>query len=151
MKKLLLFLLPVVLTMLACKDARPQADIDEDKIKDYLKAHNITAQRDDYSRIYYVIQTPGSGNNPNATSYVKVKYKGYFLDGTVFDQTDGDETYESLLQNFISGWQIAVPLLKPGGKGTFYIPSVWAYGRYGNGSIPPNEVLVFDIELISFR
>ncbi len=151
MKKLLLFLLPVVLTMFACKDARPQSDIDEEKIKDYLKANHINAQRDDYSRIYYVIQDPGSGNNPNTNSYVKIKYKGYLLDGTVFDQTDGDETYESPLRGFISGWQIAVPLLKPGGKGTFYIPSGLAYGRYGNGSIPPNEVLAFDIELISFR
>lgn len=151
MKKFLLFSLLAIFTLLACDDQRPQADIDEDKIKDYLKANNITAQREDYSRIYYVIHTPGTGNNPTPSSFVKVKYKGYLLDGTVFDQTTGDETIDISLQNTISGWQIAVPLLKPGGKGTFYIPSGWAYGRYGSGAIPGNEVLIFDIELISFR
>lgn len=151
MKKFLLFPALIILTFLACDDQRPQADIDEDKIKDYLKANNITAQRDEFSRIYYVIQTPGTGTNPTANSYVKVKYKGYFLDGTVFDQTEGNETLDISLQNTIPGWQIAVPLLKPGGKGTFYFPSGWAYGRFGSGAIPGNEVLIFDIELISFR
>lgn len=151
MKRFLLLPLLAILTMLACDDQRPQAEIDEEKISNYLKEKSITAQRDEYSGIHYVIHTPGTGTNPNATSYVKVKYKGTFMDGTVFDETKGTETLDISLQQTISGWQIAVPLLKSGGRGTFYIPSGWGYGRYGREGIPENEILIFDIELISFR
>jgi len=151
MKQLLFLSLVAIFTFLACDDQRPQSEIDDEKISDFLKNNNITAERH-ATGIYYVIQTPGTGEHPTANSYAKVKYKGYFLDGTVFDQTTGNQTFEASLANqVIAGWQVAVPLLKPGGKGTFYLPSGWAYGRYGSGSIPPNEVIVFDIELISFR
>lgn len=150
MKKFFLLGLLGILTLLACDDQRPQSEIDDEKIRDYLKANNLTAEKD-LSGIYYIIERPGSGNNPNISSYIKVKYKGYLLDGTVFDQTEGDETVQFSLSGNITGWQIAVPLLKPGGKGTFFIPSIWGYGRFGTGIIPGNSVLIFEIELISFR
>jgi FKBP-type peptidyl-prolyl cis-trans isomerase FkpA len=41
-------------------------------------------------------------------------------------------------------------LLKKGGKGTFLLPSALGYGPGGSGSIPPNTVLIFDIELVDF-
>jgi len=51
----------------------------------------------------------------------------------------------------IPGWQQAIPLLKKGGKGTFIIPSGLAYGPRGaGGTIKPNSVLIFDVELIDF-
>lgn len=150
MKQFLLLALLAIVSFLACDDQRPQADIDDEIIRNYLKEKNITAERHS-SGIYYVIQTPGTGDNPVANSVVKVKYKGYFLDGTIFDETTGNQTVDESLQGFIPGWQIAVPLLKAGGKGTFYIPSGWAYGRFPPAGIPENAILIFDIELISFR
>ncbi len=150
MKQLLLLTLLVSLFFVGCKDQRPQSEIDDELIRNYLQESNITAERH-ASGIYYVIHTPGTGSNPVANSVIKVKYKGYLLDGTVFDETTGNQTVDESLQAFISGWQIAVPLLKPGGKGTFYIPSGWGYGRFPPAGIPENAVLVFDIELISFR
>ncbi|MFN7118749.1 MAG: FKBP-type peptidyl-prolyl cis-trans isomerase [Saprospiraceae bacterium] len=150
MRSLFLLGLLAILTFLACDDQRPQSEIDDELIRNYLRDNNITAERHS-SGIYYVIQTPGTGSSPVANSLVKVKYKGYFLDGTVFDQTDGNNTLDISLQQTISGWQIAVPLLKSGGKGTFYIPSGWGYGRFPPAGIPANAVLIFDIELISFR
>jgi FKBP-type peptidyl-prolyl cis-trans isomerase len=157
MKKLLLFPLLAILTLLACDQQRPQSEIDEEKITNHLKASNITNVIRHSSGIYYIITQEGTGSNPNTTSFVKIKYKGYLLDGTVFDQTDGNETLDISLQSTISGWQIAVPLLKSGGKGTFYLPSGWGYGsrdqldRDGKVVIPGNSILIFDIELISFR
>ncbi|MEM8908287.1 MAG: FKBP-type peptidyl-prolyl cis-trans isomerase [Bacteroidota bacterium] len=48
------------------------------------------------------------------------------------------------------GWQEALQLLRPGGKGLFLIPSRLAYGKRGFGdSIPPDAVLMFTIELVA--
>lgn len=151
MKKFFLLATLCVFTLLACDDQRPQSEIDDEKIVNYLKANNLKAEKDIYG-VYSIIERPGSGDSPTSASIIKVKYKGYLLDGTLFDESPGEETRQfSLSSGVISGWQIAVPMLKPGGKGRFFIPSGLAYGRYGNGSIPGNTVLIFDIELISFR
>jgi FKBP-type peptidyl-prolyl cis-trans isomerase FkpA len=48
----------------------------------------------------------------------------------------------------IRGWQLGIPEFKTGGFGKLIIPSSLAYGPSGSGSIPPNAVLVFDVELI---
>jgi FKBP-type peptidyl-prolyl cis-trans isomerase FkpA len=104
------------------------------------------------SGIHYVIKDSGNlGEHPSSNASVEVLYKGYFLDGRVFDQTSGNKTATFGLNQVIQGWQEAIPLLTRDGKGTFIMPSVLCYGSRGSGSIPPNSVLVFDIELIDFQ
>jgi FKBP-type peptidyl-prolyl cis-trans isomerase FkpA/FKBP-type peptidyl-prolyl cis-trans isomerase FklB len=51
----------------------------------------------------------------------------------------------------IKGWQIGIPLMKKGGKATFYVPSELGYGGNDMGAIPPNSILIFDIELIDVK
>ncbi len=150
MKKFFLLASFAVLTVLACDDQRLQSDIDDENIRNYLKANNLTAEKHT-SGIYYIIETPGTGDNPNAGSIVKVKYKGSLLDGTVFDKSIENEPLQLSLQNVVAGWQVAVPLLKPGGKGKFFLPSGWGYGRFGSNNIPGDSPIIFEIELISFR
>lgn len=97
--------------------------------------------------LYYVIDTPGTGNNPTANSTVTVDYKGYFTSGTVFDGT----TTQFSLKNVIAGWQQGIPLFKKGGKGKLLLPSRLAYGSSGTTGIAPGKVLIFDINLIDFQ
>ena len=68
---------------------------------------------------------------------------------TAADPTRREPTILSLA-NVISGWQLGIPEFKKEGKGTLLIPSALAYGSSGRGSIPPNTVLAFDIELLDF-
>ena len=131
------------------KDSESQAEIDEKKIVDYLAANELDAIRLS-SGLYYKIQNVGNGMYPSLNSYVTVRYKGWLLDGTVFDQTSGGGTFSSYLYGVIEGWQVGVRLIRPGGKITLYIPSGMAYGKKATTSIPANSVLVFDIELVSF-
>lgn len=139
-----------VLAFGACKkDDTDQALVDKQLIEAYLLENNITAQQHE-SGMYYVITTEGSGDSPTINSTVEVKYKGYFLDGAVFDQTTGNQTVTFPLNNLIEGWKIAIPLLKRGGKGTFFLPSALGYGSNPPPGIPSNAVLIFDIELIDF-
>ncbi len=125
-----------------------QLKIDVKKIEDYLADNNLVAQST-ASGLHYIIEEPGSGGSPNLSSTVTVKYKGYLLNGNVFDQS-GNNSVTFPLSNLILGWQEGIPLLQKGGKGQFFIPSALGYGRSGSGSIPGNSVLIFDIELVSF-
>lgn len=144
-------LLSFVLSSCGDKTLSPEEQFQEDIriIKQYLTDNNLTADSTT-SGLHYFITTEGSGGHPDLQSDVKVKYKGYLTDGSVFDQTYGNETITFPLSNLIEGWQIGIPLLKKGGKGTFLLPSAIGYGPYGSGTIPPNTVLIFDIELIDF-
>ena len=125
-----------------------QLNKDIKKIEDYLTENNLVAQTT-ASGLHYIIEEPGTGGYPNLNSTVTVKYKGYLLNGNVFDES-GDTPVTFPLANLILGWQEGIPLLQRGGKGKFFIPSALGYGRSGSGSIPGNSPLIFEIELVDF-
>jgi FKBP-type peptidyl-prolyl cis-trans isomerase FkpA len=124
-----------------------QKVFDKNKTLQYISDNKLEVDST-LSGIYYVIHEPGEGEHPTSSSTVTVSYKGTYLDGRVFDQAD----IQSFgLNGLIQGWKEAIPLLKPGGRGTFLIPSALGYGTTGSGSIPGNAVLVFEVELIDFN
>jgi FKBP-type peptidyl-prolyl cis-trans isomerase FkpA len=119
-------------------------------IGEYLQKNNLVA-KSTASGLHYIITQEGFGQaTPTLQSKVTVSYKGYFLNGSVFDQTQPGKTIEFPLNGVILGWQEGLQFLKMGGKGTFLLPSAIAYGPNGSGSIPPNTVLLFDVELVKF-
>lgn len=140
------------LTLFACNKDRCNPDnnqTDQERIEKYLADNSLTASST-ASGLYYIITQEGTGGNPNINSTVTVRYKGYCLKGRVFDQTKGDATATFPLKNLIDGWIEGIPLLKKGGKGTFFVPSYLGYGPYKQGDIPGNSVLIFEIELVNF-
>ncbi len=118
------------------------------KIEDYLADNNLVAESTE-SGLHYIIEEEGSGGHPNLNSEVTVNYKGYLLDGSVFDQTNTSPVTFPL-SSLIAGWQEGIPLLQKSGKGKFFLPSGLGYGRQATGSIPANSVLIFEIELVDF-
>jgi FKBP-type peptidyl-prolyl cis-trans isomerase len=103
------------------------------------------------SGLQYEILKGGTGPQPVDTSFVTVHYHGTLLDGTVFDSSvDRGEPTSFALNRVIPGWTEGVQLMQVGSKFKFYIPSELAYGsnpRPG-GPIGPNEVLIFEVELL---
>lgn len=150
----LVFDVELIETIDMAAKALEQANKDDVTIKNHLAANGLEAKakRTD-SGIYYVVEKEGKGESPQLSSTVKVHYHGTLLDGTVFDSSvDRGTPAEFQLGGVVKGWQESVPLLKPGGKGKFFIPSGLAYGERGAGqSIPPNSVLAFDIELLEVK
>jgi FKBP-type peptidyl-prolyl cis-trans isomerase FkpA len=128
----------------------PEAQLakDVEKIQDYLTDNNLTAQST-ASGLHYIVEVEGDGNHPTINDKVTVFYKGYFLDGKVFDQT-GANPVTFPLTNVITGWQEGIPLFKKGGKGKLFLPSGLAYGSYPPNGIPKNAVMIFDVELVNF-
>lgn len=140
----------LVVLLLVLGSCGKDAVIDEDKaIQDYLAANDLTAEKTEEG-LYYIITKEGTGGRANITSNVTVHYRGYLLDGSVFDSSiDRGQKSTFPLANVITGWQIGIPKLKEGGSGMLLIPSKLAYGERGqpNSIIGANETLIFDIEL----
>lgn len=143
-----LYLFFSVFIFLSCSnnDTDFERQTEEDIIK-YIEDNDLNANRTD-SGLYYVIDKSGSGTRPTSSSNVTVAYKGYFLDGSVFDQSDASGISFGLNQ-VISGWTEGIPLFKEGGEGLLLVPSNLGYGDNGRSSIPGGAVLLFDIKLIS--
>ena len=120
--------------------------INDDQITEYLEENELVAEKSS-SGLYYIIDKKGDGEKPNVNSTVKVKYKGYFLNGDVFDETE-DEPKEFNLQGLIPGFQEGLLLFNEGTMGTLIMPSKLGYGFGGNRSIPAGAVIAFDIDLI---
>ena len=145
--KRILVLSILVLAFFSCKKkpATDQAVVDRQIITNYISSHGLTAQSNS-DGLYYVISTQGTGTKPTASSTVTVLYNGYYTDGSVFDRSSSTGLTCSL-SSVIRGWQEGIPLFNVGGKGKLLVPSALAYGPKGNGTIGPNTVLIFDIEL----
>lgn len=104
--------------------------------------------------IYYKVTKEGSGVRCGAGKNVAVHYKGYFLDGTVFDSSEGRGTldFKTGAHQMIPGFDVMVQDMKLGEKRTVVLPPSMAYGDAGAGGIiPGGAYLVFDIELVSFE
>ncbi len=102
------------------------------------------------SGLQYEVIKEGTGASPTATSKVTTHYKGTLIDGTVFDSSyDRGQPATFPVNGVIQAWQIILPMMKEGEKVRIYSPSELAYGSRGSApKIGPNEVLIFDIELI---
>jgi FKBP-type peptidyl-prolyl cis-trans isomerase FkpA len=145
------WIIVVFFSFLACakKKAAKQAKKDESTIQKYIGDHGLNATATG-SGLYYIISTQGTGASPDQNAMVTVSYTGTLTDGTIFDaSTPTGASFQ--LSGVIKGWQEGMPYFKKGGKGKLLIPSALGYGSQGSGSIPPNAVLIFDINLIDVK
>lgn len=101
--------------------------------------------------LQYEVLRDAEGPKPTATSSVRVNYEGKLIDGTVFDSSyERGEPVEFPLNRVIPGWTQGLLLMSPGARYRLYIPPEIGYGSepVGNGVIPGNSVLIFEVELL---
>ena len=103
------------------------------------------------SGLQYNIVKNGFGKRPRSTDTVSVNYTGMLINGKVFDGTEPLTPAEFTVNKLIPGWTEALGLMREGDKWHLVIPSTLAYGARGagDGLIPPNQALIFDMELLS--
>ena len=94
--------------------------------------------------------TPGVGSTANRGDHIWIHYVGFLPDGTRIDSSLGGDPYEFELgsDQVIRGWNEGVLGMKVGGRRRFVIRPGLAYGRSGRGGVPPQAVLVFEIQLV---
>ena len=105
------------------------------------------------SGLQYKILTEGEGEIPKEEDFVTVHYRGTLTDGTEFDSSYArGEPQRLQTDGVIKGWTEALQMMKEGSKWEIFVPPDLAYGRNGMPpKIPPNSVLVFEIELLSIE
>jgi peptidyl-prolyl cis-trans isomerase A (cyclophilin A) len=107
------------------------------------------------SGLRYQIIQKGIGAKAEKGQQVSVHYQGALIDGTVFDSSYKRKEpieFQLGIGQVISGWDEGLQLLHVGDKARFVIPSDLAYGSAGAGGvIPPDAILVFDVELVGAK
>jgi FKBP-type peptidyl-prolyl cis-trans isomerase FkpA len=127
-------------------------------VEKYLADKKITAQKTP-SGAFVEIITPGTGNLADTGNYVTVNYTGVSWSGIKFDSNIDTAFQHAQPYSFVAGvgqmskgFDEAILLLKKGGKGKIYVPSLLGYG--GQPTTPlikPYEHLIFDIELVDIK
>jgi FKBP-type peptidyl-prolyl cis-trans isomerase FkpA len=92
----------------------------------------------------------GTGEAVQAGGSVDVYYTGYLTDGTVFDSVRSPASPANFsLNGVIPGFAEGLIGMQPGGIRQIVIPPELGYGAAGQGTIPPNSTLIFEVKLIS--
>jgi FKBP-type peptidyl-prolyl cis-trans isomerase FklB len=110
------------------------------------------------SGIQYRVIEDGAGKHPTMDSEVTIHYRGSLIG---VENSDNYQEFDSsfvrgepksfIVKEVLKGWQEILPLMRPGGKWQVFIPPELAYGVRGQNPIGPNEVLVFDINLLDVK
>ena len=140
------------------KKSEAQKKIDRKLLHDYFAKNRIKAEFTE-NGLYYVIHSEGKGEKPVAGQKVSVNYTGRLLNGNEFDSNTDPVfkhvepfTFEVGTGKVIKGWDEGLLLLRKGDKATLYIPSGLAYAAQDRSpSIPPNSILVFDVEITDIQ
>ncbi len=107
------------------------------------------------SGLQYKILSSGPTSNvhPTPLDFVKIHYRGSFIDGRVFDSSyQRGQPHVFPLNRVIAGWTEILQHMKVGDKWEVFIPPYLAYGEMGFGQeIGPNVALIFEIELLSIN
>lgn len=131
------------------KEAKEKAEAEMNKtIDEVSKGYKKTAT----GLRYKITQTNEAGKKAKRGENVDVHYTGRLLDGTKFDSSvdrGTPITFPIGTGRVIPGWDEGIMLLKEGEKASLVIPPYLGYGSRGAGNvIPPNAILLFDVELV---
>ena len=106
--------------------------------------------------VYYLVLEESEGDYPQTGDTITISYRGYLMDGQLFDNSaynfeDGEWTFVLGETQTIAGWEDGMRVVNEGAKVQLMITSDLGYGENGYGSVPPNNTLIFVIEMIDIK
>ncbi len=105
------------------------------------------------SGLQYRDESVGTGASPRMDQQVTVHYTGKLAsNGQVFDSSvQRGQPATFAMTGVIKGFSEGLMTMKVGGKRTVFIPAALGYGARGQGPIPANADLIFELELIAIK
>ena len=104
--------------------------------------------RETASGLQYQVIKEGTGRAITPNDLIKMKFVASFATGEVFDSTAKYNAIQFPAQRVLPGWDEAAKMMKIGGKYKFVFPPKLAFGDKGSGPIPPNAIIIFDVEVL---
>jgi FKBP-type peptidyl-prolyl cis-trans isomerase FkpA len=123
------------------------------KIRRYLSENDIQVVPSP-SGLYFIEIKKGAGKEVADGNTVKVHFKGFFLDGRIFDSSYEREqpvTFTIGKGEVIPGWEEGISKMSEGGKARLILPSALAYGDQQRSNIKPYTPLIFEIEVLEVK
>ena len=102
---------------------------------------------------FLVLKSGHSGaRTPKDSDHVKIQYRGHLLNGYEFDSTY-NRNGPALVRpsDVIAGWREALEMMPAGSQWRLFIPPQLAYGTTPPPSIPPDSLLIFDVEVLGIE
>ncbi len=104
------------------------------------------------SGVQYRVIKQGEGRKPTEADTIECNYRGTVLSGVEFDATEEGKPARLQMGQLINGWRDALRNMPVGSKWQIFIPHSLAYGERGVGTdIGPNEMLIFEVELLGIK
>ncbi len=154
MRVSLIFMLLIGITLVGCDRDQDKFKVKTRTVMDEIPEIEVVADTTETGLIIQNIEN-GEGAEAKAGDAVQVHYTGWLVNGKKFDSSvDRKKPFQFKLGagEVIQGWDQGVQGMKVGGKRRLTIPSELAYGEKGAaGVIPPNSVLIFDVELLKIN
>ena len=130
-------------------------DFERNNMQEYLLANDIAFDDTTEYGIYFEWIETSDGDTVKIGDNVVTKYKGYFLDGQVFDEKTGNNTFDFAVgtQSIIYGYNAGVLEMTEGSKAKFIVPYQYGYGADGrsNPYFPPYTTIIFEVELVDIK
>jgi FKBP-type peptidyl-prolyl cis-trans isomerase len=149
MRRLFLLIALVLPMLAACGSDGPTA-IEDTTFAPELGVDLATMTRTS-TGLYYKDLTVGTGAVVQSGQTVSAYYKGWFPSGRLFQQLQPPSAplapFILGTGGVIKGWDQGIPGMRVGGRRLLVIPPSLAYGSEGRGDIPPNAVLVFEVQI----
>lgn len=148
MKKIIFFFILTIVIQSCNTYSEADKNNFDKQIVSYLKDKKIKCNRSE-SGLYYRIYEKGEGETIQLTDSVSFTYKGKLLDGTVFDNQKKPVTFK--VRDLIAGWKEIMIKLKTKSKVLLVMPPLLGYGTNDLEKIPPNSILIFEMEINSVK
>ena len=93
----------------------------------------------------------GEGKKPTEADTVECHYRGTLLGGTEVESSEAGKPATFKVEKVMPGWREALKLMSVGSKWQLFVPPELGYSERGSDRIPPNSLLIFEVELLSIK